>query len=93
MTLWVCSCATGDGDGNIEPASQAGGQGSQGDESAQDSTAATSEQGGSGSGAIPGIDASRLRLPDMESLPEDSELAAGKVRQEGGGVIARPPTE
>lgn len=39
------------------------------------------------------IHASRLRLPDMETLPDNSELATGKRETGGGGVIARPPSE
>jgi len=39
------------------------------------------------------VDISRLRLPDMENLPDDRELESGKTGAGGGGVIARPPSE
>lgn len=37
----------------------------------------------------------RLRLPNMEDLPSDKELATHKPDEPkgGGGVIARPPSE
>ncbi|MGA0900743.1 MAG: hypothetical protein ACO3SO_10085 [Luteolibacter sp.] len=41
-----------------------------------------------------GINANRLRLPDMEKLPSDRELAAKEDPDDNGGsVIARPPSE
>ncbi|MDX1681272.1 MAG: hypothetical protein R3242_11145 [Akkermansiaceae bacterium] len=41
-----------------------------------------------------GVDVNRLRLPDMEKLPSENELASKeKPDKTGGGVIARPPSE
>lgn len=38
--------------------------------------------------------AKRLRLPDMTGLPSDKELVSGdQPDKNGGGVIARPPSE
>lgn len=52
-----------------------------------------SADGSNSEGTEPAIHANRLRLPDMEKLPEDSELVSGKAPSGGGGVIARPPSE
>jgi len=86
----IASCAPGTEDaGTEEPAAKPAGIKTAG-ASAQDE-----DEGSTGaSGPQHTIPVDRLRLPEMETLPDDRELAAGQIKPGGGGgVIARPPSE
>ena len=86
--LWFAACSPGPETDEEPVAGPTNGQvtdGGQAADAGQDSSAST---------APTNPLANRLRLPDMEKLPSDRELATKDKPDKGsGGVIARPPSE
>ena len=86
----LAACTPGPED-NPEPIADAGENPAQGTGAGDGTSEGTSENptGSTNNGL-----ASRLRLPNMENLPSDKELASKQNTNKGsGGVIARPPSE
>lgn len=89
-TLVTAACSHGP-EGGGEPVAGPEGQQNQSSEASELARNENPDQGEEPT-IRNGVDVNRLRLPDMEELPSERELASkAKPDNKGGGVIARPP--